>query len=87
VGTTPHVAQNNANLSSAIDERTTRHAGYRVSQRKHKREEQSFGWMKMIGLLRKVELRGLQKVSWWFTLVGAAHNLICLRRLKAEAVA
>ncbi len=49
--------------------------------------EQSFGWMKMIGLLRKVKLRGLEKVSWWFTFVGAAYNLIRLRRLRAEAVA
>src|SRR6266436_1480166 len=42
---TPHVAQNNTNRSSAIDQRTTRHAGYEVSQRKRKRVEQSFGWM------------------------------------------
>jgi transposase len=84
---TPHVAQNNASRSSAIDERTTRHAGYRISQRKRKRVEQSFGWMKMIGLLRKVKLRGLRKVSWWFTFVGAAYNLIRLRRLRAQAVA
>jgi transposase len=84
---TPHVAQNNANRSSAIDERTTRHPGYAISQRKRKRVEQSFGWMKMIGLLRQVKLRGLQKVGWWFTLVGAAYNLIRLRRLRAEAVA
>jgi len=84
---TPHVAQNNTNRSSAIDGRTTRHAGYRISQQKRKRVEQSFGWMKMIGLLRKVKLRGLRKVSWWFTLVGAAYNLIRLRKLRAEAVA
>lgn len=84
---TPHVAQNTTHRSSAIDERTTRHAGYRISQRKRKRVEQSFGWMKMIGLLRKVKLRGLRKVGWWFTLVGAAYNLIRLRRLRAEAVA
>src|SRR5882724_2044243 len=45
---TPHVAQNNTNRSSAVDERTTRHAGYEVSQRKRKRVEQSFGWMKMV---------------------------------------
>jgi len=83
----PHVAQNNTNRSSAIDERTTRHAGYRISQRKRKRVEQAFGWMKMIGLLRKVKLRGLEKVGWWFTFVGAAYNLIRLRRLRAEAVA
>lgn len=84
---TPHVAQNTKNRSSAIDRRTTRHAGYEISQQKRKRVEQSFGWMKMIGLLRKVKLRGLEKVSWWFTFVGAAYNLIRLRRLRAEAVA
>ena len=84
---TPHVAQNNTRRSSAIDGRTTRHAGYGISQQKRKRVEQSFGWMKMIGLLRKVKLRGIEKVGWWFTFVGAAYNLIRLRRLRAEAVA
>ena len=84
---TPHVAQNTTNRSSAIDGRTTRHTGYQISQQKRKRVEQSFGWMKMIGLLKKVKLRGLRKVSWWFTLVGAAYNLVRLRRLRAEAVA
>jgi len=63
---TPHVAQNNTNRRSAIDERTTRHAGYEVSQRKRKRVEQSFGWMKMIGMLKKVKLRGIDKVGWLF---------------------
>jgi transposase len=84
---TPHVAQNTTYRSSAIDARTTRHAGYAISQQKRKRVEQSFGWMKMIGLLRKVKLRGLRKVGWWFTFVGAAYNLIRLRRLRAEAAA
>jgi transposase len=84
---TPHVAQNTTYRSSAIDRRTTRHAGYAISQQKRKRVEQSFGWMKMIGLLKKVKLRGLQKVGWWFTFVGAAYNLIRLRRLRAEAAA
>jgi transposase len=84
---TPHVAQNNTNRSSAIDERTTRHTGYELSQQRRKRVEQSFGWMKMIGLLRKVKLRSIRNVSWWFTFTGAAYNLIRLRRLRAEAVA
>jgi transposase len=84
---TPHVAQNNTNRSSAIDGRTTRHAGYAISQQKRKRVEQSFGWMKVIGMLRKVKLRGREKVSWWFTYVGAAYNLIRLRRVQAKAVA
>jgi transposase len=85
---TPHVAQNEKRLGgSAIDGRTTRHPGYAISQQKRKRVEQSFGWMKMIGLLRKVKWRGLRKVRWWFTFVGAAYNLIRLRRLRAEAAA
>ena len=63
---TPHVAQNDTNRRSAVDERTTRHAGYQVSQRKRKRVEQSFGWMKMVGMLRKVKLRGIDKVGWLF---------------------
>lgn len=84
---TPHVAQNNTRRSSAIDARTTRHTGYAISQQKRKRVEQAFGWMKRIGLLRKIKLRGIEKVSWWFTFVGAAYNLIRLRRLRAEAAA
>lgn len=84
---TPHVAQNNTNRSSALDGRTIRHAGYAVSQRKRKLVEQSFGWMKVIGLLRKVKLRGLEKVSWWFTYLGAAYNLMRLRKLQTMATA
>ena len=82
---TPHVAQNDTNRRSAVDQRTTRHAGYEVSQRKRKRVEQSFGWMKMVGMLRKVKLRGIDKVGWLFTFTGAAYNLCRLRNLMAKA--
>jgi transposase len=81
---TPHVAQNTTKRRSAVDERTTRHAGYEVSQRKRKRVEQSFGWMKMIGMLKKVKLRGVDKVGWLFTFTGAAYNLCRLRNLIAR---
>jgi Transposase DDE domain len=81
---TPHVAQNTTNRRSAVDERTTRHAGYEVSQRKRKRVEQSFGWMKMIGMLKKVKLRGIDNVGWLFTFTGAAYNLCRLRNLMAR---
>ena len=82
---TPHVAQNNNNRRSAVDERTTRHAGYEVSQRKRKRKrvEQSFGWMKMVGILNKVKLRGIDKAGWLFTFTGAAYNLCRPRNLIA----
>jgi len=82
---TPHVAQNETNRSSAIDQRTTRRAGYEMSQRKRKRVEQSFGGMKMVGMLRKVKLRGMDKVGWLFTFTGVAYNLCRLRNLMARA--
>jgi len=82
---TPHVAQNDTNRSSAIDQRTARHRSYEVSQQKRKRVEQSFGWMKMVGMLRKVKLRGMDKVGWLFTFTGAAYNLCRLRNLMARA--
>src|SRR5208337_759425 len=69
---TPHVAQNDGRRGgSALDQRTTRHAGYRISQRKRKRIEECFGWLKTIALLRKVRHRGLFKVDWVFTLACA----------------
>jgi len=82
---TRHVAQNDSYRSSAIDQRTVRHSSYQVSQRKRKRVEQSFGWMKMVGMLRKVKLRGMDKVGWLFTFTGAAYNLCRLRNLMARA--
>jgi DDE family transposase len=86
---TPHVAKNEkrGGGSSALDARTTRYPGYEISQQKRKRVEHSFGWINMIGLLRNVKLRGIRKVSCWFTFVGSAYNLIRLRRLRAEAAA
>ena len=81
---TPHVAQNTTGRASAIDGRTTRHAGYAVSQRKRKRVEEIFGWKKTVGLLRKVRHRGLKVVGWIFTFTAAAYNLVRLGKL-AEA--
>jgi hypothetical protein len=46
--------------------------------------EQSFGWMKMIGMLKKVTLRGIDKVRWLFTFIAAAYNLWRLRNLMAR---
>jgi len=83
---TPHVAQYPDTLrrSSAIDGRTTRHAGYEISQRKRKLVEQAFGWMKTVGLLRKLHHRGTPMVNWVFTFHAAAYNLVRLRTLLAR---
>jgi hypothetical protein len=78
---TPHVAAKAK--SSAIDGRTTRHAGYAVSQRKRKQIEEPFGWGKTVGQLRKTMLRGLARVGAQFTLNIAAYNLARLPRLLA----
>jgi transposase len=78
---TPHVAQHAAGRRSAIDARTTRHAGYVVSQQKRKLVEQGFGWMKTIGGLRKLHHRGGPLVTWIFTFTAAVYNIVRLRRL------
>ena len=79
---TPHVAQKQR---SAIDGRTTRHAGYKISQRARKKVEEIFGWMKTVGLLRKLRHRGLQRVGWMFTFTSAAYNLVRIRNLVIRA--
>jgi hypothetical protein len=66
LGVTPHVMQNTSKRSSAIDKRTTRHPGYQVSLAKRWLVEKPFGWLKQVGPLKKVKLRGLEKVEWLF---------------------
>lgn len=82
LNTTPHIAGKNASYSM-IDKRTTRHPGYAVSQRKRKRVEEIFGWLKTVGLMRKTRHRGAERVGWMFTLSAAAYNLIRIRNLSA----
>ena len=82
LGTTPHVTQNlNRPGGSAIDGRTTRHEGYAMSQHARPRIEPAFGWLKTIGWMRKVKLRGLPKVDWLFVFASAAYNLLRLPKL------
>lgn len=84
---TPHVAQNTKRPGgSALDERTTRHPGYQISQRKRKRIEEVFGWMKTVGMLRKTRHRGLFRVRWVFTFTAAAYNLVRMGNLLANPV-
>jgi Transposase DDE domain len=81
-GGTPHVAAKTK--YSAIDGRTTRHPGYAVSQRIRKRIEAVFGWMKSVGLLRKLRHRGVARVNWTFIFTAAACNLVRMRNLAAR---
>jgi transposase len=85
LGFTPHVAQQTFRRS-AIDSRTTRHPGYAVSQRHRKRVEQSFGWGKVVGLLRKLRHRGRETVDWIFTFTMAAYDLVRMGTLVRQGV-
>jgi transposase len=76
---TPHVAQKAK--FGAMDDETTRTPGYAVSQQKRKLVEQVFGWMKTIGLLRKLRHRGGELVDWMMTFTAAAYNMVRMRRL------
>ena len=78
---TPHVAAKNS--GSRIDRRTTRHPGYEISQRKRKRIEECFGWMKTIGLLGKLRHRGKARVDWVFRFTAAAYNITRMKVLLA----
>ena len=84
---TPHVAQNTAGRRSAIDDRTTRHDGYAVSQLKRRRIEEVFGWMKTVAGMRKLRHRGLEKVAWMFTFAATAYNLVRMRNLRVQLAA
>lgn len=83
---TPHVAKNeNARRRSAIDGRTTRHEGYRISQTIRMRIEQVFGWIKSVGGLRRTRYRGSRRTQLAAYMVGAAYNLLRMSRLQRLA--
>jgi transposase len=82
LGVTPHVARRQ---HGAIDERTSRHPGYAISLSKRWLVEKPFGWLKQIGPLKKVKLRGLAKVDWLFVFSCAAFNLIRIPKLRAQS--
>jgi transposase len=80
-GFTPHVAQNTTNRRSAIDGRTTRHVGHQVSQRKRKRVEEPFGWLKTVGNGRKLRYKGRERNRAWFLTSGAVYNILRIAAL------
>ena len=84
---TPHVTQHTTNRRSAVDGRTTRHAGYALSQRIRKRVEEIFGWMKTVGGLRRTRYRGQERTGLLGYLVATAYNLVRLARLPAARAA
>jgi len=85
-GVTPHVASNATRPGgSAIDARTTRHAGYASSQRVRKRIEEHFGWGKTIGRIRQTVYRGIQRVDQQFKLTMTASNIVRMARILGDS--
>jgi hypothetical protein len=89
IGVTPHVAQNNATTKtgrqrkSAIDGRTTRNEGYRMSQSRRAMIECIFGYGKQHGTMHKTEHRGLAGVAADFLPNLIAYNLVRIPKLIA----
>jgi hypothetical protein len=83
LGFTPHVAQNTTRQRSAIDGRTTRHAGHQTSMRIRKRIEEPFGWIKTIGGGRKLRYIGRERNRAWFKITAAVYNLLRITALDA----
>lgn len=81
-GIRPHIAQIEGRNTPGLDARTTRHASYWMSQKKRKRVEEIFGWMKSWGGLRRTRFRGVARVQLHAHFVGAAYNLLRLSRLR-----
>jgi len=83
---TPHVAQNlhARRYTSAVDDRATRHKGYEISQRKRKLVEEIFGWLKTIGLVRRLHFRGKRRIRFAFTFALSVYNLLRISNLTLE---
>lgn len=77
-GVAPHFARR---AGSIIDGRTTRHAGYAISQRIRKRVEEIFGWGKTVGGLRKTRYKGVERTQWWAAWSLSAYNLLRMAKL------
>jgi IS5 family transposase len=85
IGFTPHIAPNTTNRKSAIDGRTTRHAGHATSQRIGKRIEEPFGWIKTVAGRRKLRYIGEERNRAWFLMASGIYNVIRIAALDAAS--
>lgn len=80
-GIRPHIAPIDGRKTPGLDGRTTRTEGYRISQRKRKRVEEIFGWLKSVGGLRKTRFIGQVRTQMAAFISGAAYNLLRIAKL------
>jgi len=81
-GIRPHIARNRSRQTPGLDGRTTRHTSYALSQRKRKRIEEIFGWLKVTGGLRKTRFVGIARVEQAAHFAVSAYNLLRMARLQ-----
>ena len=84
-GFTPHVAQNTSGRRSRIDGRTTRHGGYKISQRIRARIEEPFGWIKTIGGGNQLRYKGIDRNQAWFQMNAGIYNVLRIAALDTTA--
>jgi len=80
-GIRPHIARIHKRRTPGLDARTTRHDSYRISQRKRKRIEEIFGWLKSVGGLRKSRFIGIERTQIYAYLAASAYNLLRMARM------
>ncbi len=83
-GIRPHIARIRGRKTPGLDDRTTRHEGYAVSQKKRKRIEEIFGWLKTVGGLRKSRFCGAERLEQQAHFAVAAYNLLRITRLTTR---
>jgi transposase len=78
----PHIARIDGRKTPGLDGRTTCTEGYKVSQRKRKRVEEIFGWLKTVGGMRKTRFIGEARTQIAAYLSAAAYNLLRIAKLQ-----
>ena len=76
-----HIAQAKIGKTPGLDLRTTRHAGYRVSQRIQKRVKEILVWFKTVKGLRKTRFRGVERTQECAFMVETVYNLLRTSKL------
>ena len=83
----PHIARIDGRKTPGLDGRTTCTEGYKVSQRKRKRVEEIFGWLKTVGGMRKTRFIGQARTQIAAYLSAAAYNLLRIAKLQSAGSA
>ncbi|NHO66202.1 hypothetical protein G8770_11665 [Aestuariicella hydrocarbonica] len=69
-----------------MDKRTTDPWVHAVNQVKRKQIEECFGWMKDIGLMRKLRHVGRDKTAWIFIFSATGYNIMRMKSLMALGI-